>query len=229
MRILIIIGALALLVPSIGQAKKFKAAGSKDISLLKSVEGKYQKGQGIIAELKRTVSLKALGTSREAVGKVHINNGKMHLAMRGSVKEKVIVDGQWIWMFSPSPKEFKNAKPQVFKASMKSKQARSQGLLKILTKGQILKHFSVSSVEDLSKSRKGFWLQPGKSSREFTSARIIVSDRSKQITELSFWDNRGNQTTYKFLKTKFRQKIGKEKFIFTPPPNAEIISGNDNV
>lgn len=220
---------VGLLAPAPAYGKKVNSAGAADLKLLRAVEGRYQKDQGIVARLKRTVTLEALGTEKKAKGMVHINRGKMHLEMSHPTPEKVVLDGRWIWMVSPPPKGFPGAKTQVLKASMKSKQARSQGLIQILTRGQILKYFDVSGVESLGRGKKEFWLQPGTVSKEFKRAKIVVSESSQEITELMFWDHRGNRTSYEFLKTRFRQKIPSQKFIYHPPKDAEIISEGTSV
>ena len=54
--------------------------------------------------------------------------------------------------------------------------------------------------------------------------QVLKYKKEKKIVELRYWDQVDNETTYELNDTKFNQKIAGEKFSYTPPKNAEVIT-----
>lgn len=214
---------ILVLYPAFGKKTVVHPASKKEMKLLKVTDSKYQNEHGIHLKIKKTITLGMLGSQRESEGNVWLNKGQMRLEIHKPEESKIIAGKNFLWIESPAPKDFKGAKAQVIKASLKSKRAKAQGLIQLLTQGGVLKYFKVSGVQR-EKGSVRFFLQPESQSLEFKRAQILVDVKTKIISELKYWDQMDNETTYAFLSSKFKQKIKKSRFQYMPPANAEVIS-----
>lgn len=194
----------------------------KDMLLLRKVDQKYQKNHGIHLILEKEITLGMLGSTKKSEGEIWLNDGQMRLEIHKPEISKIIADKKYLWIESTPPEEFEGSKIQVLRASLKSKQARSQGLIQLLTQGGVLKYFRVSGIQK-GKGQTTFFLQPDKQSVEFKRAQIVVSSKGLKIEKLKYWDQLDNETTYTFKNTEFNKKIDKDKFAYKPPKDAELI------
>ncbi len=199
-----------------------RSISKKDMLLLRKVDQKYQKSHGIHLTLDKEITLGMLGSKKKSEGEIWLNQGQMRLEMNKPEKSKIIADKQYLWIESTPPDDFEGSKVQVLRASLKSKQARSQGLIQLLTQGGVLKYFRVSGIQK-KPGQTTFYLQPDKPSVEFKRAQIVVSNKDLVIEELKYWDQLDNETTYSFKKSEFNQKIDQAKFAYKPPKDAELI------
>jgi chaperone LolA len=199
------------------------AATKKEMALIKASDHKYQKEHGIHIKIKKIITLGMLGSTKESEGEVWLSKGKLRLEINKPEVSKIIADTNYLWIESPAPEGFEDTKTQVLKASLKSTQAKAQGLIQLLTQGGVLKYFKVSGVKK-EKENTLFFLQPINSAIEFKRAQIDIDNNSKVMNELKYWDQMDNETSYRFLKTDFNETINDKKFEYTPPANAEVIA-----
>lgn len=194
-------------------------------TLLKTVDEKYQSVDSVVMNAKKTTKSGVFDQTEEAAGKLYVQKGKLRLDVQNKEKDKslVIADGSHLWLVTPPPKEFKNAKTQVLKASLSTSQARSQGLLQILTEGGILKYFKITSVSK-DGALEVFNLQPNKEAQELKRVRLALDPQEKTIVSLKYWDNMDNETAYDFSSVKFNQKVDKKLFQYVPPKNADVVT-----
>lgn len=197
-------------------------ASKAETKLLEVTDLKYQKDHGIHLQIKKTIVSSILGSTKVSEGEAWLNMGQMRLEIHKPEPSKIIADKSYLWIESPAPKGFKEAQPQVLKASLKSKQAQSQGLIQMLTGGGLLKYFKVAGVQRLS-GQVIYFLQPENQAVEFKRAQITVGKKAQVIDELKYWDQMDNETSYRFTKTEFHQKIKTSKFDYIPPKNAKVI------
>ncbi len=194
-----------------------------DLLFLNKVDRKYQENQGIHLTFNKTIYLAALGSKRQSEGEAWIKQGKMRLEIHQPEPSKVIADSHFLWVENPPPKNFKGAKTQVFKVSLSSSRAKTQGLLQILIQGGILKYFRVSGVR-VGEKQMTYFLQPNDQSVEFKRARIQIKIREEEISKIRYWDQIDNETTFVFLTTEFNKKTDKTMFEYTPPGDAEVMA-----
>lgn len=195
----------------------------KQKALLSAVDKRYQKEHGIHIELVKKVFSEILGTTKESSGEVWLNNGQMQLSIKKPEPSKVVVTKEFLWIERGKPKDFKDAKVQVIQAPLNSPQAKSQGLIQILTKGGLLKYFKTVGVQS-DKGKVSFFLQPNKQAVEFKRLHLEIDAEKKEILKLSYWDQMDNETSYFFNKTQFNQKFDKKLFVYQPPKDAEVIN-----
>ena len=190
--------------------------------LLRKVDQKYQNQHGIHLTLKKTITLGMLGSTKSSEGEVWLNKGMMRLEIHKPEASKIIADKKYLWIESPPPEGFEKSKVQVMRASLNSKQAKSQGLIQLLTRGGVLKYFRVAGIQKAEK-QVTFFLQPDKQSIEFKRAQIVVNKSTQTIEKLRYWDQMDNETNYQFTQSKFDQKLKKKRFAYKPPKDAELI------
>ncbi len=215
-----------VLVPSMSLGKEktiVHSVSSKDMLLLREVDKKYQKQHGIHLKLKKTITLEMLGSTKESQGEVWLENGKMKLVINEPQPSKVVAGKQFLWIESSPPEDFEGAKVQVLRASLNSKQAKSQGLIQLLTQGGVLKYFRVSGIQK-ENERVRFFLQPDTQSVEFKRAQIDIDKNKKEILTLRYWDQMDNETTFDFSRSEFNKKLSADTFKYEPPQNAEVIN-----
>ena len=217
---------ILILVPRIAPASSeqipIRPMNEGDRLFLNKVDRKYQENHGIHLKFKKTIELTALGSQRQSEGEIWIDKGKMKLEIHRPEPSKIIADSRFLWVENPPPKDFKGAKTQVFKASLNSKRAKTQGLLQMLIQGGVLKYFRVSGVQ-AGEKQMSYFLQPNNQSVEFKRARIQIKVMEEEISQIRYWDQMDNETTFEFLVVKFNQKIEKTFFDYEPPADAEVM------
>lgn len=199
------------------------SVSKEDMLLLKKVDSKYQKQHGIHMQLKKTITLGMLGSTKKSEGEVWLSGGKMRLEIKKPEPSKIVAGSEYLWIESPPPEGFKGVKTQVMRASLKSKRAKSQGLIQLLTMGGVLKYFRVSGVKK-AKNSVTFFLQPDSQSIEFKRAQLQVTLPSQQIKELRYWDQMDNETAFEFINPTFNKKIDSAVFKYKPPEDAEVMT-----
>ncbi len=190
--------------------------------LLRQVDQKYQKKHGIHLRLKKTITLAMLGSQKSSEGEIWLNDGQMRLEIHKPEASKIVAGKKYLWIESAPPEGFEKAKVQVLRASLKSEQAKSQGLIQLLTRGGVLRYFRVSGVQE-KPGQITFFLQPDKQSLEFKRAQLVVTTQDKTIHQLRYWDQMDNETVYEFSKSDFNQKLDANLFAYKPPKDAELI------
>jgi len=222
-----IISYLCFLIAVQSEAKTKKtivhSVSKQEMLLLRRVDQKYQKSHGIHLGFNKTIVSEMMGSRSESEGEIWLNKGKMRLEIHKPEASKIIAGKSYLWIESAPPKGFEEAKTQVMRASLNSKQAKSQGLLQLLTQGGVLKYFRVSGIQR-EKNKVTFFLQPDKQSVEFKRAQIQVVPSSKEISQLRYWDQMDNETVYVFNKSEFNKKLEKKLFDYKPPKDSELIT-----
>lgn len=198
------------------------AVSTKEMLLLRNVDKKYQKEHGIHLAFDKVITLSMLGSTKKSSGEIWLNEGQMKLLVQAPQPSKIVATKDYLWIENPPPPGFEDSKIQVLRASLKSKQAKSQGLIQLLTKGGVLKYFRVSGIQREPESIT-FYLQPDNQSVEFKRAQLVVDLKSQEITQLSHWDQMDNETHYHFTKSQFKQKLDPKLFDYKPPQNSNLI------
>lgn len=207
-------------------AKNVTPATQEQLSLLKSVDEKYAAAETVVMSTKKiTTSGVFTDDSQEATGTLSLKKGKLRLDLENKNKDKtlIVADGTFMWLVTPPPKDFKDAKTQVIKSPLSSKQVQTQGLLRILNEGGILKQFSASGVQK-DNDLLTFFLQPKAQSEELKRVLIKINPEDKTIAGLKYWDTLDNETTYDFSKIQFNKKLDKTLFTYKPPKNADVVT-----
>ena len=196
--------------------------GNREARLLKALDEKYSKKMAVKMTVKKVFKQNLLGRKTLSSGSMVLSRGKLHLNFTKPDKSKIIVNHPTMWIVNYPPPEFQGATLQVIQANLKSGRARSQGFINIFAQGGLFKYFRAVGFLREKDQGKTFFLQPNKTTKDFTRAQIRVNRAGNKITQLRYWDDLDNETTYEFHKVQFVKKVHPSLFQFTPPPDADI-------
>jgi outer membrane lipoprotein-sorting protein len=95
----------------------------------------------------------------------------------------------------------------------------------LLAQGGFLKYFSVVGVmaapgDDQLKTI--YFLQPQRELVEFTRAQARLTIDGKNIFELRYWDEIGNETSLLFSNTRLNPPLAESMFEYVPPKDADV-------
>jgi outer membrane lipoprotein-sorting protein len=209
------------------KAPQIASAKTEQTKLIEEIDKKYQNAEAITMSVGKTDKMAALDQTREFAGTLIMKKGKFRLELQTKDKNKdtslVVADGNNFWLVTPPPKEFQDAKTQVFKASMSDKRAKAQGLLQILTQGGVLKYFKVTGVS-VDGDKVTYFLQPSSKGMEMRRLQVVADKQNKVIDSLKYWDTMDNETYYQFTNIDFEKSIRDELLSYKPPKDADVMN-----
>ena len=218
---LLLLAPLAVFSKDRADLPKIAPVTKKDKKMLKSLDEKYTRKSAVKMEVVKILKQNLLGRESKSSGNITLSRGKLRLNFLKPDRSTVIVDKSNMWIVNYPPEEFEGASLQVIQAKLNSGKGKSQGLIKMLVKGGLFKHFkAVGSIKE--KGYRTFFLQPNKTTNEFKRAQVSINKKGNKILRLRYWDDLDNETIYEFSKIKFVDKVSKDTFSFTPPADADI-------
>lgn len=206
-------------------APPMRPAAKEDIARIEAVDRRYQGARSVSMDLVKTLKLSALGRERKARGRVLVSKGRMRMEIDSPDKSLLVLDKKSAWLVNYPPEEFKGAAIQVVKANVSSKRARSQAIVGLLAQGGFLKHFSVVGVMATpATGASGFiyFLQPDAQLVEFTRAQARLTPDGKNLLELRYWDEIGNETALTFSNVRLNAPAPESAFQYVPPQDADV-------
>jgi len=185
-----------------------------------ALENSYGTMKDINASFKQETFLSIANRIEKAEGKVYIKKGgKMFWDYILPTPQKIILDGENLWVYLPDEK-------QVVKSSFTSFSSHIMADL-FYGKVNIKKRFKVSflstDTEDNSSSIV-LELLPKEYNPTIKRLLLEIDPAGFLITKTVLEDELGTKTTLVFKELKVDKKIEDSYFIFTPPPGVEILS-----
>lgn len=225
MRQTVAISFLMLMAATTFATKKsaVTSVSKADLKLLETLDKSYRQ-QSMSMKVERTTKVAIVGSERKNAGTLLISKGRLRMELDGSQKSLLVVNDKTLWAVTFPDEDFQDGKLQVIRADTTSKQGRSQNLLSLLSQGGFLKFFTVAAVEREKNGDSVFFLSPKKEQVDFKSAQVKVSADGKKLLFLKYWDNRDNEVEMAFSDFKPEKSVAKEKFQYTPPSNADVMS-----
>lgn len=199
------------------------AAKTSALESIKKIVSKYQNASGIEASVTKEVVLALLDETRVSEGNINLSKGKLRLEIKKPDPSLMVVDGKYIWVETPTPKEL-GGRPQVLKMATKNLAGESKApVAALLGQSKAWDQFQVKSQKQ-DKQILTVVLQPktAKATGDVVSMIIVVDVKQELINELSYKDDIDNSTKYIFSKTVFNKNGEDLKFKYVPPKNSEI-------
>lgn len=206
-------------VKRIADAPALRPATKADVAKIAAVDKRYRDARSIAMDVSKTLKISALGRERASRGKLLVSRGKMRMEMDSPDRSLLVVDGATAWLVNYPSDEFKGAALQVVKANVGSKKARSQAIIGLLAGGGLLKHFTVVGFDESSAT---YFLQPQKQLVEFTRAQARLSADGKDLAQLSYWDELGNETRMDLSNLRLNVEAPASTFKYAPPADADV-------
>lgn len=185
-----------------------------------TLEMRYGNMKDISASFKQETFLSIANRTEKAEGNVYIKQGgKMFWDYTQPTPQKIIMDGENLWVYLPSEK-------QVVKNSFTAFSSHIVADL-IYGKVDILKRFNVSFLssedEDVS-SNIILELLPKEYNPTIKRLLLEIDPAGSLIKKTILEDELGTKTTLMFNEIKVDKGIDDSCFTFTPPPGVEIFS-----
>ena len=185
-----------------------------------ALENRYATMKDISASFKQETFLSVANRSEKAEGKVYIKKGgKMFWDYTQPTAQKIILDGENLWVYLPDEK-------QVVKSSFASFSSHIMADL-FYGKVNIKKRFKVSFLSMGSEDNSSniiLELLPKEYNPTLKRLLLEIDPVGSLITKTVLEDELGTKTTLMFSEIKVDKGIEDSYFIFTPPPGVEILS-----
>lgn len=216
--------------PSIGPATKEQQA------TLEKFQKRLQAAGQVRAKVNRKTTIGLLGTEKKAKGDLLVSQGRVRMDLKTAdtgERQLLVVGDKTFWAVTYPSTDFKDAAVQVVSGRVKSKKSGPTGFLALLGKEGFLKSFTVSGVALDKDGGIRYYLQPKadwvEAKRVLLALGPEISDSKnagqRNFREILIWDFQDNETQYTLESVKFESgKAANDKFAFSPPKNADIMS-----
>lgn len=203
-----LLGLLCATLPALAFAKP----SAKEVD---AVLGAYRSAKAIQANVRKTVVQETLDTKMESRGKFYFSKGKMRLEMMEPERTTVVYDGKTIWFEQRVDEE------HILVTKMRAVELRKSDsiLAALFDKKDILKTFDFKGA--LSENDEKTFNFAAKDKKNSDVQLLDISIKNKDISRISYKDRIDNRVTLEFSDLT-RGAVTGDKFIYTPPKNAEI-------
>ena len=205
------------------QIKKKKTESlSSEILAIKSILNKYQKTSAVKMKVEKAVHLALLDENKNGEGHLMFSKGRLKMVIDEPENSLLLVDGKSVWVVTPLSE---NPVGPVQVTKMKAAQIKkANALLAVLFgDGAIWNQLEVikslkegpSLLVELKPKVLG---QPP----EVAKVKIILLPEKGEISEITYWDELDNETSYKFSEIQLNAKVSAREFTYVPPKDAEV-------
>lgn len=183
---------------------------------LNEIVKKYRNTNLVKMKVTKVVKSELLGKETLYKGQMFLSHGKFRWDNDVPEKTQLIFDGITIWNVQHPPKELPGPL-QIAKAKV-DKNTKKQILIStLLSTNGINENFKVKPAN----SEGVFELEPKGKDLGVTALKIKTNGK-KDIVEINYKDDVGNQTSLKFDDVEFSKKTENKLFEYTPPKGAQV-------
>ncbi len=187
---------------------------AKDVAT--RLQNYYEQTKNFTADFEQEVHFLRANQIRFSKGRVYFEKpGLMRWEYTWPEELLIVADKKNIYVYSK-----KDNQVMIFP---KEKSLSSKLMLSFVSgKGNIFEDFRLGPVEELPEGKVALILFP-KEEAQIQKIKLLIDKKNGALLGFSFWDQLGNLTRIKFLKTKRNIHLAKALFNFEPPKGAEII------
>ena len=208
---------LLVFTSSIVSAKK---SAGPDLSVLKQATAKYRSAKLVQMNLEKIVKSELTGKENVYKGQVYLSSGLFRLVNTEPEKSLLVYDGKVVWNEQPPSPDFPGP-VQVTKTKMAGKDKSQTLFATLLTKDPVTKNFKIVSAKK-EDGQTVYEAEPMNSDLSVRSLTLKISNKSKQVTEISYKDDLDNLTVMKFSDPQFKKSLDKSLFKYKPPQGAQV-------
>lgn len=191
-----------------------------DLRILNEVTEKYRQAKMVKSNLAKTVKAELTGKETKNIGTIAISEGNFRIETVVPEKSLLVFDGKILWNEQSASEEF-GGPAQVTKQIL-SKSGRAQTLFAtLLTKDPVTKHFKINKLE-IRGDETFYFAESTNSDFNVKDFKIVIENKKKVVSEISFKDDIGNLTTMKFSEVEFKESSDKKLFNYKPPKGAQV-------
>ena len=189
--------------------------------ILAKVEARYSQ-IGFTADFSQTTTIKSLGISDTASGKMWIQRpDKIRWEYQTPEVQTIVSNGTTVWIYKP-------ADHQVFQGKSEALFGSGKGGMFLSNPRLIREHYYFSLDEPAHNSQHVLKLLPKQKTNEASLVLVIVSKTNYNILQLTTFTASGEQTTINLKNIVFTNTIDPSQFQFTVPKEVDVIQLNAN-
>ncbi|MGE0631224.1 MAG: outer membrane lipoprotein carrier protein LolA [Pseudobdellovibrionaceae bacterium] len=204
------------------QAKKTDSKSSEGLEILDKTLKKYKRAKSIKLEVKKSLKSELLNKDVVYDGEISMQKDKLRWDTSTPEKSLVLIDGEYVWVVSYPPTDFKSP-VQVTKSKI-SKSNEDRLLLNALLGSKNLYEVYDAKINGQDNGLSTYALEPkaANKSSNVQKLKVVVDSDKSTLTEIRYQDEIGNETKLSFSNLKINPKFKKEHFKFTPPKDAQV-------
>lgn len=206
--------------PAFGEDVKADPKDQSDTALnelLGNIEKKYGR-RAFSVDFDQESTLKAMQITDTATGKAFFQHpDKMRWEYETPDPQIIISNGEELFIYKPDENQVMTGKsPDFFRDG--------KGASFLTDIASIRKKFSVKIQQTLPKNIHELKLVPLKANLDIAYVLLFVSGESFEIQEIKTCNSYGDITRIIFKNIVFKDHLGNDRFAFSIPPEADIIS-----
>ena len=187
--------------------------------ILAKVEARYAQS-GFTADFSQTTTIKSLGVSDTASGKMWIQRpDKIRWEYQKPELQTIVSNGTTVWIYKP-------ADNQVFQGKSEALFGGGKGGMFLSNPKLIREHYYFSLDEPANNSQHVLKLLPKQKTNEASLVLVTVSKTNYTILQLTTFTASGEQTTIDLKNIVFTNTIDSSRFQFTVPKGVDVIQLN---
>lgn len=191
--------------------------------LLKETTTKYRNAGLVEIDVEKLLKSDLNPAGKKFTGKIYLAGGLFRIENQEPEKSTLIYDGVSIWNEQPPSVDFPGP-IQVSQTKINQKSKSQILFATLLTKEPVRKNFKILSAKPMGEGGKWtvFEAEPLAKDLNVKALKITISNKAKEVSEISYQDEIGNLTQMSFLKTKFTLKKNPKLFQYKPPKGAQV-------
>ena len=199
-----------------------RPAIAQEIDYLDRAVSAWAKVKTVRATFEQTLTNTLTGRSMTAAGEYQQERpGKLSIAFSNPANDRIITDGQWVWIYLPS-----TVKDQVLKSAQGPGGTGSVDLTaQFLTDPR--SKYTINPVGTLmigGRHTHGYTLTPkAAGSMTFSVAAIWIDDEESMIKQFEVVEPNGVKRKVKLISFKTNVPVDEKAFVFTPNATTKVV------
>lgn len=203
-------------------ATSAQPAGAQDTDYLDRAVSAWSKVKTVKASFEQTLTNTLTGRSMTARGEYQQERpSKLAIAFSDPANDKIIADGEWVWLYLPS-----TVKDQVLKTAQGPNGTGSVDLTAQFLSDPHSK-YTITSAGTLmigGRHTHGYLLIPKTAgATTFTQAAVWIDDEDATIKQFEVVEPNGVKRKIKLTSYKANVPVDQKAFVFTPPPSVKVV------
>jgi outer membrane lipoprotein carrier protein len=190
--------------------------------IIAKVQDVYDRTEGVQADFDQETRLASWGQTQMAKGKVSFKkNGRMYWEYSAPVPQKIISDGNKVWVYIPQDRQV-----TIYEMNRGLQSEIAYNL--ILGKGNLKKEFDITLADSASENKNCYRLKlkPVKPQTAIDHIVLSVDMKSFQVLESEIIDPFGNSNRIRFSQIRTNNHLPDSCFQFVVPEGVDVITSS---
>ena len=194
-----------------------KAPADPLLAVFNEVIAKYDSSSSIESKIVRKVKPALVGKEKSYQGKIYWSAKKFRWETETPEKSLILSDSDYVWNVNYPSAAF----PEDVQVSRSKLDPKKEKALVMSSFKNMQTEFEIEKTEKLD-SKIVFHMKEKNKKGIFEDFSMIVDEKQKLISELSYTDDVGNKTTIQLSETQFNSKLSQELFQYKAPKGVKV-------